>query len=574
MVTYEDITRMRKAIVEYGNQFKDTELRKKRLDDLLPALSAAMERPVTAQELPALMYQNFDDLTRRGILDRDLAHVLDYHIRKEEAALDRVAHLVDIDVRHVDVSQLEEAALKMMTLSPREYGVLTAERGLENEGGESDLNAWLDSTILFGLVKARGHELPVQEVREKLLARDSGVGYFRGMFESEFGFMTRDDGGVTGRGEGIDGVRDEYHRAKEGQGKRLKRHEAFDAQLRTRNLTSPPKLLSDKTIDFTLSEFTPLALAFLSDQRLAVLVKPEDSEDDIRQHEYADMVLYLIRTDTLPTYSGRTIETGMKALFDGAVGTTSFEGSLSIGSDGTLYVVGANARQNKMVKRYTPNLQEITETEDKFNRAIQLLKAEDILQYPREISQVTEQDGVFYFNLSPNNAIERSHNNIIAASNGQQIIGTPIRYHPWSGGIKTSEWSDGSRIVIDGKRLYFKAANIMAVDRRLGQLTESQKPFPLIDPKEIERRCLPMNHSIHNGVLYALTKMPDEEVGSIKAYRLPTERGEPGTFLSHFYPENYQGNAETVRTMAISRGGLLAYSDVQGKKVHVYQIEK
>lgn len=569
MVTYEDITRMRQAVVDYANQFGDEERREKTLDDLLPALSTAMERPVTGEELPALMYQDFDDLTVKGILDRDLVDVLYYHIQKEEESLERVTQITDIDVRHADLPQLEEAALRMATMSVREYEALAAEKKLVNKDGEGDLNAWVDSTILFGFIKAQGKELSPQELREKLLARDPGVGYFKGMFEMEFSFMTRDDGGMSGRGEGSDGMRNEYLRAKERYGDRFARHQAFDAALRARHTAQPPRLLEEKTIDFTLLGATPLALAFVSDNELAVLLK-----ENIEEEDGSTMVLQVIKTDDLPDYSARGIDTDMRALFDGHLGgIMSFEGGLAVGSDGILYVVGIDEWHSRQVKRYTPDLKEITDKDDPFHRAIELLKAEDILRYGYEIGQVVEEAGVFYFNLSRGGTheqavSERLHDNILVAASERQIRGLPVRYNRHPGGMRTTAWNTGARIVADGERVYFKSGNVMRARTHV-----MKEPFQLIDPAEIDRGCLPMNHCVRNGVLYVLTQMPDEEVGSIKAYAIPKKSGEHAPFLSHVYPENYSGGGEVLRTMAVSKGGLLAYSDVGGKKVHLYRVQ-
>jgi len=110
----------------------------------------------------------------------------------------------------------------------------------------------------------------------------------------------------------------------------------------------------------------------------------------------------------------------------------------------------------------------------------------------------------------------------------------------------------------------------LEIDRSLTK--EAHKSaFTMVDEKTSGYELVPSNHCVDSeGTLWAVTQENSEPVSSIKAYVKGEKKGE---VVTHFYPQNHPGGWPESRSMAISKTGILAYTDTEKNRIDLYQIK-
>lgn len=474
----------------------------------------------------------------------------------EEESLQRIGTLLGKPVSDMNNDELQEAAVTMFMMPHEKYETLANERKLpKDDNGSRSFRDWQeDSLMLLGVLKKRKKPLSREYLRDQVIEHDFDLGYMNGMFRRNFAYDSRDDPSLN---RGISDVHGALHSNLYKQRQELEKHLAADESLRARHTIQPPTLLADQTLNL---DIIPYAVAFTQEGNIAVLGgRVNASEDDF---ESSQMLLnvYNIKSGQLI----RSTDTGVHSSFDGAARMAfSFQGSLTSGTDGVLYVNGR--------KRFSANLEELADNEGKFQDAWKTLEEKGVLGWDKEAFAVVEAGGVFYFAIQPNDS-PKCYNNTLVATDGKRIIGVPIIGYSPNGGSGNTAWDNTPTIAVHENDVYFKASkHILAVDRSMTK-EAVKKPFVMVGTDSRIFSTIPSNHCVSpKGVLYAVNQFEEEVAQSIHGYVRGQERGE---FATHVYPENHPGGWAAFRSMAISKDGILAYTSQEGNKVHLYKLEK
>ncbi len=555
-LSFNEITQLREGIVKYTAQLTDEQLREKTLDEVVCFLTESTGKKVTKKDLGKIFYDEFyqeKDVTDSITKDYPV-WTLHRYITNENTSLDRIAKFVGKSVPEMTTDELITATMKLFTLTRKEYESLAEQKGIkltDKYGFEQSK----DSTILPGLIQAKGIKFDRADIRQKILNNgDFGLGYFTEMFKSNFEYFSSEESFQ----KGINGLYGTFHQELSKQKENLERHLAAEETLKARHTITPPTLLADRTITLSI---IPYAIDFSPEGSLAVLGgKVDVNEDDF---ESSEMLLNVYDMNTGNMIQSKN--TGLHSRFDGAMGMAfSFQGSLTVGQDGVIYVNGGS-------KRYSLSLEELTGNESNFKDAVELLKEKNILGWDKEIFHVAQTDGVLYFALQPSH-FPKCYDNVIVATDGKRIIGVPLIGYSPSGGSSNNEENDNPRIVVHGNEMYFKASKqIFAADRSC-TADAWDNSFPMIAGERETHSPIPSNHCVSPaGIVYAVNRLKEEAAQSIHGYVRGKEKGE---FATHVYPEDYPGGWAAFRSMAISKDGILAYTSQKGNKVHFYKLEK
>jgi hypothetical protein len=569
-LSLEDITKLRASVIEYAGNFDKEGQKEQKMGELLGFMEKSTGLPVHEDMLPEILFYE----THK---QKEVEHVnfkkhpvmlMEQYICEEEESLERIGRLIGRPVHEMTNEEMTDTAMRLFMLPWEDYKQLAESKGLELEtwgsGGHTGIEHRNDSLMLIGLLQARGEKIGRDEMKKMVLDMPKPeLGYFASMFNAVVRDMTKEHSMF---GRDVFGLHNVVSTEWVKQKDELEGHQAYDKKLREQHSIAPPELLPEKTINL---DIIPYAIAFTQDGHLAILgnKRSEDRGDDCADSE---MVLYL--HDRARGKLMQHTNTGIHSLFDGTiVGADSFLGSLSVGSDGLLYVSGD--------RRFSSSLLECMEDKDHSNflKAIDLLKRKELLGYERRTyksmhaSQVVESEGIFYFNISPME-FPRNSDNIIVATDSDKIIGTPIVGYGVTDGSHGSNFDPSPRIAVHGNDIYFKAQGmILAVDRSMSE-DSVKNPSLMVGGEEYIWGAIPSNHCVSpEGVLYAVTQEKEEKVQSIKGYIKGKEAGE---FVTHVYPEDHPGGWATFRSMAISDDGILAYTSLQDNKVHFYKLDE
>lgn len=553
---FNEVTQLRERIANYAGQFTDEQLREQKLEELLSFLTKSAGREVTKEDLGQIFYHEFHqkkDLTGSLMKDHPV-WMLHRYVTSEDESLVRIGKLVGKPVSGMTTNELTDATIKLFTLTRKEYESLAEQRGVKLTDEHKFEQAY-DSTTLPGLLQVMGVQFGRADLRQRILDNgDFGLGYFAGMFRGSFGYFSKEES----FDRGINGLYGSFHQELSKQRENLEKHLVAEENLKARHTIAPPKLLIDRTMSLGI---IPYAIDFTPDGRLVVLGGKVDANEDDRESSQMLLNIYDINTGKLL----QSTNTRIHSRFDGAGGmASSFQGSLTVGQDGIIYVNGGS-------RRYSPNLEQLADNESNFRDAIELLKDKEILGWNKEIFQVAQSDDVLYFALQPSH-FPKCYDNVIVATDGKKIIGVPLAGYSPSSGSSSNDQDDTARIIVHGNDIYFKASKqLLAVNR---SCTEKawQTPFRMIAGERGINNPIPSNHCLSpEGVAYAVTQFEEEAVQSIHGYVRSKERGE---FATHVYPEDCPGGWAAFRSMAISKDGILAYTSQEGNKVHLYKLEK
>lgn len=547
-----EIMQLRAGVTQYSEQFSKEELKSKSVDELLSFLTGLIGRPIDQRELEGILFNKdfqFDNSLHGA------ASVLYFsrYLSRENESISRIGILLDDSVSNMGLTELKENAIKMFTIDFNEYKELSKQKGVEL--ADDGFYHSVDSTILIGISEAKGQVLETEDIRNEILSRDWNLGYFGGMFKLGFDyfseFVSSEDKEYR-----LGEIRSTFLRTFSEEKENMKKHIVFDKKLTNSHLISPPVLIEDKTLDL---KGTPYDTALISNDRLAVLEGLEEVDED--DPETAKMLLNIY--DTHKKELINSVNTELISLFDGAGGMAfNFQGSLTFGTDGVLYVNGGK-------KRYNKNLEDLTNNRDDFSDAMNKLEELGFIP-PLSPHMIVENNGIFYFALQQGR-FPKGIGNAIVAIDGKEILGEPLLgYSPGNG---STAWDNTPRLVVDDKRLYFKVnQDIVHIDKHLpGKDWEDIFKNTVVNGEELMYNCIPSNHCISSdGILYVTNQLPEEPAYSIKGYMLGEDR--EWVFATHVYPENYPGGWASFRRMSI-KNNILAYSDSLNKKIHFYELQ-
>jgi hypothetical protein len=555
-LSFQEVAQIRRGVTEYASQFEDEKLRELPLDGLLSHLAESTGETVTKKDLGNIFYRGVHkelDLDESLYKDRPVLFLSRY-ISGENESLQRIEALLDMSVSDMNDEELQQAAVDMFMMSNAEYEAQVDERGLQ----KSDINRghfydWSnDSSMLLGVLEKRGTPLSKEYLRDKVLETDFNLGHMDGMFRGRFSFGSRDDHILN---RGVIDVHRVLHSNLTEQRQKLEQHLVADESLKARHTIQSPRLLADQTLSL---DVIPYAVAFTQNGNLAVLGGQVNSSKNDWESSQMLLNVYNIKNGQLVN----STNTEIHSRFDGIVGMASnFQGSLTSGTDDILYVNGG--------RRFSADLEELADNEGKFQGAWKVLNDREILNYSNEPFAIVEADGVFYFAIQPRHS-PKCYDNILVATDGEKIIGEPIVGYSPNGGSGGSEWDDTPTIAVHGNDIFFKASKlILAVDRSMTK-DAAKKPFVMAGSGSGIASTIPSNHCLSpNGVLYAVNEFEEEVAQSIHGYVRGEERGE---FVTHVCPEDHPGGWPAFRSMAISNDGTLAYTSLEGNKVHFYEL--
>jgi len=478
----------------------------------------------------------------------------------QQSSIERISSIFGKPVHEMSVEEILQNASQLFLMSESEYHqrIKDSGIGMNEDPAKSALHYHTDGIALLRIL-SETHKISVgkKDLVDLVLKTNFGLGYFEAILKEVF----RDYAESLEEGD-LGELRTIFQQYYNQEKANLIRHNQFDQELKTQHRIPQPTLLEDRIIS---TDVIPFAISFNADNQLVVLGQRYKGESE------AGTLLALQIYDINTKSKISSVNTEIGVYFCGPIPwANSFQGNLSIGSNGIIYAGGDNH-----IQRFNGNLEPLHDNEGRFLDALKLLKDKgifsswaDYLPVPFRTFQVAESDGVHYFIVRPDVSPKHSAN-ILVASDGKQIVGEPLLFSP-SGGLSGGGSDDTARVVIHGNDLYLKYNHdILAVDRSLTP-EAYKRAFKIVDKEELDLGFIPSNHCVDStGLLWAVTKLPDEVVSSIKAYARGSKRGE---MLTHLYPLNHPGGWPLFRSMAISKEGILAYTDVQKSQIYLYQI--
>lgn len=562
-LSFEDNQRLRQAIIDYVGNLDEEQVRKLRTPELEAHLKQNGFPELTIDQLSNSLYasESFGSFNKPE--EDYFVPSLSRRLANENKSLARIDQLFGKNVLEMGTDELKAAAIQMFILTIDNYKDILAQKGIAVDEGYWYVDN-TDSEILIDILTKKGIAYPRKELRVDVLKRNYGLGYFEKSFKSGFAYFSEDEF----MNEGIDDLHNvlgrEYHQSKEN----LEKHMAFDAKLKEQHTIKAPELLADKTLE--LGAFAPCAIEFAHDGSLIVMGYDAKGDED---HTELALMRYDLNTQALLN----PIRTKLTPHFTGIMGADSFHGSLTVGSDGIIYVNGGK-------KRYSPYLEEIVGNESGFKDALNIVEKKsygwesdrDLLGWSDRIYIVVESDGIFYFATQPDNPPSCYRNKLIAAS-GKKIIGSPLMDYSPSGGSNCSCDDETPRLVIHGDSLFYKDdKNIIKVKKGFSKKNweDSQIILNTTTPEKPGLDYIPSKHCISPmGTLYAVSNLPDEPAQSIKGYDISSGKA---VFATHVYPENHPGGWGALRSMAISKDNILAYTslDDHNNGIHFYKLER
>ena len=553
-LSFNEIEQLRTGITVYSSKFTEDQLKEQKLEGLLSFLKESTGKEVVKEDFNKIYYHEFHKELNfsRTMMDYNPVSTLSRYVEEENKSLDRIGKLIGKSVSEMTLDELTDTSMKLFTFTSEDYTVLAEKQGI-NLKEDEEFDSVCESLILPGLLQAKGVNFTRAEIRQKILDRNnSELGYFINDFKDAFEYSS-EEGSFN---EGLIGLYSTFHDEFSKQKNNLEKHLIADKQLTEKHTILAPQLLSDKTMHL---DIIPYAIDFTLDGKLVVLGGKDTKEEDFESTQML-LNLYDINTSKLL----KSVNTKIQSRFDGALGMAwGFQGSLSVGQDGIIYVNGDS-------KRYSSNLELLKGNESNFIDAIQLLEDEEILSGDKEIFQVAQSDGILYFALQGADN-PKCYDNTIVATNGKKIIGEPLLGYSPNDGSGSSAWDSNPRIVVFEDNVYFKASkSILSVDKSFTRNALENVLF--IVGREEYSSVIPSKHCVSpSGILYVVNQFPEESAQSIQGFIRGEEKGE---FATHVYPQDYPGGSAAFRSMAISKDNILAYSSLDGNKVHFYKLEK
>jgi hypothetical protein len=531
--------------------------------DLLSDLSSKVGESVTVEDVKDVFYDIHSLGDWDSFMKDDPGWTLLNRIERENEIIDRTSKLAGKPVEQMDAKEMQQTAFKLFVMHKEKYKEALKLAGVKLNGERYEEHYHeADSLFLFGLLERKhGIRTDKNDLVQRIHNTDFNLGYFNNIFKlrlrHHFEDLEKDD-------KTLRTVWETLHRVYEVEESSLGAYTVVNNELTAVHKIQPPELLEGKTLYLDIK---PLAIAF-GDIGVEVLVVLGQKYYKKGKEADEDLTLAIYNIQRGKKLASR--RTGIKAAFSGtAIGASSFLGNVSVGSNGVIYAGG-----NNQVKRFRSNLDELTGNEDGFQDALELLIDKGVIPHREHygsrtgIFEVVEDEGVHYFTKRD---IDSHFGNVLAASDGKKIIGRLFSFSPLPGGCTGGGDDDNARLVAHGNEVYIKAEGyILAVDKSLTQKAYDNA-FEMINDTEVSD-FIPSNHCVdREGLVWAATKIEREPTSSIKAYQRGKEKGE---IVTHFHPENHPGGWPAMRSMAISKNGILAYTDRDKDRIHFYQIKK
>ncbi len=554
----QEVFEIRKLIANRYDGKNYDELKAVPIEDLIGVLNEGRDTPLIIEDLDDLVF-----LADEGLMWKREVRDIWYAIEREDESLARVEQFLGKPLAEAELEELETKAIDMFIMPLDEYKEIVNEQGIITVDDIKD--AWYywqkDSCILLGYLKKIGQEWDRHKIREKVLERELGLGYFQRMFELHF----TDDNWMSCSSEDQDNITNVHNDCFVSHYNEFRKEweslQEFDAKLKEDHKIEQPVLLEEMTID---SSLRPYSLNFTKNGQLVVMGQLADAmrDNDVTGNQF--IAVYNVETGERINQ----IDTGGFSAFRGAGGMVfSYDGEITIGSDGYIYLNGG-------IRRFNNSLEEITNSilSDEASISLEHVPGSDGPP-TRNLHQMVEKDGTFYFSMP----------GVILVGDKNGHVEEAFTYAHHSGG--STKWNSNPRIIVTDDEIIYReshlyADSIMAVKRDLSE--ESIKnPREIIGPgvtnwNEVKEEgkipnlassCRPSKYCIGpDNNLYVLTELPEEPVPSVKVHDLQT-----GELLTHFYPEGYPGGWANFRDMAIRDDGLIAVSDTIDNKIHFYR---
>lgn len=338
--------------------------------------------------------------------------------------------------------------------------------------------------------------------------------------------------------------------------------DAFYRALSKRHTVLPPQFLPDRTLELNI---LPYSIAFTNRGDLVVLGGHTSMKGEADGDVDREMRICIAHNTFNHGYDLTTVNTGLTAQFEGLGGiVTAIQCSVTTGSDDLLYVSGYDSDETRIVRRFDSSGR-IADQED-LEAAIARVDRK-MSERSVEIHQVVESAGRYYFVLQGNDAERRNMYAFILVADRHKVHGGIEDCFPYKGMYNT-QWEKVPRACIYQGRLIFKMDKTI-VEIPKAALSESgeHQQQPMIPRDELDYSCIASNHCMSNGgVLYVVTQMPGEPRPSMKGYK-------DGALVTHVSFE-HPVDTPAFSSMAISKDGTLAYSNLTHQRVYFYQIRK
>ena len=472
-------------------------------------------------------------------------------------SLQRLEAVFGVDPSALDQEGLERRSFEVFCdTTPTTYRSKLSENGLSIER-PGDFST--DGTILFYILeKLYGKQVTGKDLSDYLTSNSQGSGYFSQ--EVIQGFKC---GRVADCN--IQLVWGDYHSRQEEASRKNACHKGFDAELAKSHRIAMPELLGYQLNFFDM----PVDLSYLPDGRLAMLLVGEDCKTlklAVEMVDYENQRASGVVWPIDPPFEELTPQ------FVGIHGSsTSFDGSLSVGSDGMMYIV-SRGRVYRFDNQIGNRILPINE-DSKIRNVLQAVRFDRSFPLGGFVYQVTEYNGSFFVSARQGLPDSGFHDTLFRVSRGKVVGSMPVHSSP--GGIQQSGFHEFPKFSIEDGKVYIRHEGVLAgFDASLSKKAIA-KPAVVLNPPKANRKCNPSNQCVDSlGRIWVVDQYIEEEASSIKCYSVEQSKTGPAIpeFLTHVYPENHPGGWPSLRKMAISPQGILAYSDCVKNCVNFYRL--
>lgn len=417
-----------------------------------------------------------------------------------------------------------------------------------------------DGIILFYVLeKLYGKKLTAKDLAKDIEARGLAKGYFAKELVEEF------SSGFSGDKK-IDGLWGTFHGRQQDVSKKNAGHLSFDAELRKAHQLPSPSLLD---YQHNLFDLIPVDLAFMQDGRLAILSYSECKKS-------LELEVAKIEFDNRQGSSlSWQIDEGIAfnpPRFIGIPGCAgNFDGSVSVGSEGIIYVVSAD-----QIFRFgeKDRLIDVIEEDLNFRRMLNAVRHDHSFPLGGYIYQITKSNESFLISGRQRLPDDGYHDTLFRISHGKVVGSFPVRTSP--SGMHMSCSHDFPRFSVGNGKVYIRDdGQVLGVDASLSKKGK-KNVLNVANHSQVNPMFPPANQCVDAlGRLWVVDMWEGEEASSIKCYSGNSsnhDASQKAVFLTHVYPENHPGGWPSLRKMAISPQGIMAYTDCVRNCINFYKL--
>jgi len=541
------------AITNYAAGINEAEYSSTALAALLSPISAELGSEITIDLLCNAFFLPLPEYKTKSLSLLDLI----IYTELEKESLQRITQIKEKNALTLSVEELEQLGLQFFCMSKNDYKeMIKKQKLIQLEDPNNPVEFYFDAVMPFHIAsKLHGTDISVQTIATKLKERKNNFGMVGN--EYEYKLQRIADKSYMMPINSIEALFREHLELYGCFTKKAQKNNEVQSVMSARNTITPPQKTATLVLDYH-----PLQIVFTSDNQLVILASKQSPIELAEQQNYIPRILQIINPETgeIIARAETNDSIGMSLFsFKGFFTGFDYKDTLTIGLDDTIYIDGGR-------NRFTKNAEQIISIRDSFAKALaKLAKSHYFVNDSYTMIAVHETKDDFLY-LANRSYLGKNDATLFMVSKTNQDISS-LNFSPNSGMCITGS-EEKPRITLNNTSLFL---------RKEGQLFEyNLNLFNAQTPIASDQVVIPYKRgdfmpSYHcfdtSGKIWALTMENGEIHPSIKTFERKDGKWQ---FATYFYPENCEFSYN--RSLAISKSGILAYSNSVTKSIDLYRL--